>query len=613
MSAPPADGAPPVVPRPTRLEAGAGRVAVGPIACREREFAPQVEALVAGLQALGAPAVFATDDAAVVRVLRQPGGDDDESYAIEAAAGRLVVRAASSRGMARAAATLLQLVQDEGDRGWWWPAVRVDDAPALSFRCLMVDLGRHPHPPAVVRAAVDACWFYKVALLQLHLSDDQLCSWPSTAFPRLHDARSMWTHAEFVALEAYAAARGVALVPEIDVPGHSAILRERYPEVFGRTAHELATLASAVRGVQDLIDELLAVFASSPYVHLGGDEARGVPPAAQRAFLNGLARHVRSRGRRAIVWEGTPIGDPGDRLDLDVLQVSWNTTFVPPQQLLDAGYQVVNAAWDPMCVVQDHRTGACTAVPVQRCYEWQPRRFAHVDDDVAAFARPHVVEEAGAAAVVGFCMPWWEGRPELLLGMCVPRLAAVASVAWNRAGERDFADFAARQRRQLPRYERLAGVQLPRLRRAEASTQADNLAFGAAVTVSAGASQPVHEPACLTNGILDPADSFLGFPTRPDPLEITVDLGAVVEVARVVVHEVAIGDSHEVYEVLVAAAADVFDRVGAAGVGTRGDRAFVEHRFTPRPARFVRVRTRGCEGLGFRTFSRLVQIEAFGR
>ena len=180
---------------------------------------------------------------------------------------------------------------------------RVEDHPDLPFRCFMVDMGRNAHGPKVLLQIVDACWFYKVSYLQLHLTDDQLCSWPSQAFPKLLDDRSGWSWEAFVELENYSQARGVTIIPEIDVPGHSTILRQRYPEVFGKEPSDLATLPSAQRGMEQLLDELMAVFQATPFVHIGGDEAYGVPGDAQRDFVNRLHRYLKSKGRRAIAWE----------------------------------------------------------------------------------------------------------------------------------------------------------------------------------------------------------------------------------------------------------------------------------------------------------------------
>jgi N-acetyl-beta-hexosaminidase len=601
----------PVVPAPQRVVPAAGRVAVAGYRCEHAAFAPQLEAFTTMLSRLGAPMAAASESGITMQM--QPFPDDGEvhpaeSYRLRIGSGEATVFAADSLGLARATATLCQLLELEGGVAVW-PSLTIDDAPALPFRCFMVDMGRNPHAPAVLQQVVDLCWFYKVRFLQLHLTDDQLSSWPSRAFPKLRDERAGWTWADFEALEAYAVARGVTLVPEIDVPGHSTILRDRYPEVFGRSPEELATSVAATDGVKRLVDELLSVFQSTPYVHLGGDES-GVGGDPLRDFLNRIARHVKARGRRAIVWEGPGLGIGEHKLDTDVLQMNWDTVHFPPQQMLDAGYQVVNAAWDPMYIVDHYPRTMFTAAPVRRCYDWEPRRFAHVDPGMPTFLQPHVTNTGDG--IVGFCMPWWEGRQENLFGLCAPRLAAVAAVAWHRDGERDFAWFEQRQQRLLQRFERLAGVELPRAPVAAPATQRANLAFRGRVTASTGTSQPPFGPERLTNGLADRFDHFLGYPCAAEPLEITIELAAPADVARIVVHETAVGDSHEVYELLVSADGVQWQPVGRSTErAARGDRSFVEHRFPARSVRFLRVRTRGCHDLTFPSFSRLCEVEAF--
>lgn len=603
----------PVVPAPRRAEPGQGRIAVVRFGCEHAAFRRQFGAFTTTLTRLGAATEGAPELGVTMRI--QPFPDDGaahpaESYRIGIRPGEATVFAADALGVARATATLCQLLEIEGGTAVW-PSLTIEDAPDLPFRCFLVDMGRNPHSPKTLQQVVELCWFYKVRFLQLHLTDDQLSSWPSRAFPKLRDERAGWTWDDFVALEAYASARGVTLVPEIDVPGHSTILRDRYPEVFGTSPQELATSPAATAGVQQLLDELLSVFQSTPYVHLGGDES-GVGGDTLRDFLNRIARHVKARGRRAIVWEGPSLGVGDHKLDTDVLQMNWDTVHFPAQQMLDAGYEVVNAAWDPFYLVDHYPRTMFTAAPVRHCYDWDPRRFAHVDPGMPTFLQPHVTNTH--RGIVGFCMPWWEGRQENLFGLCAPRLAAAAAAAWHRDGERDFARFEQRQQRLLQRFEVLAGVALPRTPFADPATQVGNLAFRGRVTASTGASQPPFGPERLTNGIPDRFDHFLGYPCAPEPLAITVELEAPGEVARVVVHETAVGDSHEVYEVLLSADGVVWELVGSSTERTaRGERSFVEHRFAARPARFLRVRTRGCHDLTFPSFSRLCEIEAFAK
>jgi len=600
----------PVVPQPRQVVRSDGAVAIRRVACDSVETSAQGNAFASALQLAGARLESGSEANGRVafRYLADAGGA--EWYRIAPDDAGLVVTAAGPHGAARAAATLLQLA-DIVDGVATVPRVAITDEPAMPFRCFMVDMGRNPHGPAVLRQIVDACWFYKVNYLQLHLTDDQLFSWPSRAYPKLFDQRSGWTWKDFVELEAYAVARGVAIIPEIDVPAHSTILRQRYPKVFGKSPKDLATLPSATEGMKTLLVELMEVFRSTPYVHIGGDEAYGVPEDDQRDFVNRLAHFVKRRGRRPMAWEGPRLGEGKHKVDTDVLHVNWRTVDFPAQQMLDAGYEVVNAAWDPMYIVDHYPRTMFTAVPVERCYAWDLQVFKHVNHGMPTFAKPH--RSSTRKGIVGFMMPWWEGRQENVMKLCVPRFAAVAASAWNPDGERDFAAFQRRQQRQLRRCEVIARADLGRTPFADPATQRDNLAYRGRVTASAGESQPVFGPDRLTNGIPDRFDHFLGYPTQPRPLEITIELGAAATVGRVVVHERAIGQSHEIYDLLVSKDGSSWQLVGSSKKGTRGEQRFVEHRFAPRDVQYLKIVTQGCHGLTFPSFSRLSEVEAFGK
>lgn len=573
----------------------------GPAAREEDAFREQAQVLREALVTL--------EGAAAPVVFQQGELPEGIGFRIAVRGDDVRVRAADPAGAALAAATLVREARWEQGR-WRWPEGTLEDGPGCSFRAFMVDMGRVPHPPALLRQVVDMLWFHRANVLHLHLSDDQLFSWPSRAFPRLQSATAGWTRQDFVELEAYARARGVLIVPELDVPGHSTILRREYPEVFGTTPTELASLPGARAGLEILLGELLEVFRSTPWVHVGGDEAYGVPEQDQRDLINHLAGWLRERGRRAVVWEGPRLGRGAEAVDRDVLHMAWRTVNVPAQAYLDAGYQVVNAAWDPLYVVDHYPRTMVTAVDVARCFAWEPTRFGHVDPGMAPFAAPHRARPD--EDLLGFCMPWWEGRPEWLLPLCLPRFAAVAEAAWDLERPGGYPAFTARMERLRPRLLRLAGMALPPVPRADPASQVGNLAFGRPVQVSAGADQPPFGPERLTNGLTDFLDHFLGYPCAPEPLRITIDLGAVQPVSRVVVHETSRGDSHERYRLLLSEDGQEWVEVGASGPGRRGERSFVEHAFMPRPARHVRLVTEGCHGLTFPSFSRLCEVQVFG-
>jgi len=533
---------------------------------------------------------------------------DGAAYRIQIGAGEILVTAEKKRGAAQAAATLIQLVRVDQEQ-LVWKSQTIVDGPDHRYRSFMVDMGRNPHSPETLRQVVDMMWFYKGSFLHLHLTDDQLFSWPSTAYPKLYSKRAGWTLTDFEDLERYSQARGVTIIPEIEVPGHSGILRKNYPEVFGDSPTELASKPEAQKGVETLIDEMLAVFKSTPYIHVGGDEAYGVPKETQWDFINRLNEFVKSRGKRTLVWEGPHPGKGKDAVAKDVIHLPWRSLEFPAQKMLEAGHEIVNASWDPLYIVDHYPKTMFTAVDLERCYQWDVKRFAHINHAFKTFAEPHFTKNG--EGILGFCMPWWEGREENLIPLCLHRFAAVASAAWNREGENDFAAYLKRQERALGILEKISNIKVPAIPYTAPKTQSDNLAYRAKVTSSAGAHQPYFGPERLTNGIPAKFDHFLGFPTVPKPLEIMLELQKAGKVGRIVIYERAVGKSHEVYELHVSSDGKSFQKVGHSEKGSRGEKNYVEHRFEPREISSIMIKTKGCQGLTFPSFSRLSEVMAF--
>ena len=325
------------------------------------------------------------------------------------------VRVSHLTGLAHATATLLQLWSDVGQI---IPAMEIHDAPANPYRSLMLDLGRNPHSLGLLEETIDLLWFCKVASLHLHLTDDQRFAFPSRAFPRLASTDGAISWEEWVALERYAVVRGVTLIPELEAPGHGTLLRRHYPEVFGTTPTELASLPSARAGLKVLLDEMMEVFASTPYVHVGGDEAYGVPADLQRSLVNDLQGHLAENGRTAVVWEGPPLGEGKDKVSTEVLHMNWRTIDFPADAMLEAGYPVINAAWDPLYVVGHYPRNNFTMAAPGHIYRTLDRfRFRHFNPDIPTFSDP--VKVAPTDRVLGYCMPWWEGREQHFLPLVV--------------------------------------------------------------------------------------------------------------------------------------------------------------------------------------------------
>jgi len=577
----------------------------------DEELKPQAGVFVEAMEKLGVGEVSlvqALDGKEGVSFVIEEG--KAESFTIEVKGKEVMVKASDTAGAAYAGADLVRRVEIEGGRAKWRDG-KWAEVPDFSYRSFMVDMGRNPHSPKMLKHVVDMMWFYRGNYLQLHLTDDQMISWPSKAYPELYSEQAGWTMMDFRELEEYSQARGVTIVPELEVPGHSTLLRRLRPDVFGESTKELATTAKAQKGVETLIAEMLDVFKSTPYMHIGADEVHGVSQEDQRNFINRLNKYVKSLGRQTVVWEGPGMGRGDNKVSDDILHMAWEGRYLAMTEMVDAGYTVVNAAWDPFYIVDHYPRTNFTGVPLDEIYQVDLRRMKNVDPGLPSFHKPQMLKDT--KSVLGFCMPWWEGREFNLLPLCVKRFAAASTRAWHYDSELSYEEYAKREEKLLPRLESISGFKLPEMPMGdpEKAAKNGNVAYGGKVEPSWGEHQPHFVPNRLTNGITDQFDLFLGFPTDPQPMVIDVELKKVAEVSRICVHEMAIGGSWEKYRVSVSVDGKKFEQVGETKQGDRGEGRVVEHRFEKRKVKVIRIVTDGCENFTFPSFSRLTEVEAF--
>ena len=370
--------------------------------------------------------------------------------------------------IAHGTASLLHLL-DTKENGWQWECLRITDSPTCSYRGLLVDVARKPHPIATLTQLVTLCRLYKVRYLQLHLTDDQAFTFPSTAFPKLATKGHSYTQAELSYLEAFATARGVSIVPEFDVPGHCGALIKAMPELF--RAHDLhhATIAfvkpEVLLAVDTILGEMLAIFPSAPFCHIGGDEAdlehvlenpifaaalkdTGLDSAEElyRHFLCQLRERILARGKQMIVWEGFAATGKVT-IPRDVIVMAFESLYHTPDKLVENGYPVINASWQPLYVVNDR----CWSE--REIYAWNRGHFQHFIEGYPAFRGIDVpVNQVLGAQLCAFEQP-----AELELQSLRKRLAAMAERTWNEGAGRSFEDFAARLQHSDRRLDQLLG------------------------------------------------------------------------------------------------------------------------------------------------------------
>jgi hexosaminidase len=221
--------------------------------------------------------------------IQRPSEGVDESYTLDVHDGAATLQASTDFGALHGMETLLQLVQEE-PQGYVLPAVHIEDAPRFPWRGLLLDPGRHFLPVSNVLRTLDAMAAVKMNVLHWHLTEDQGFRIESKRFPKLQELGSdgqYYTQDEVRQVVAYATDRGIRVVPEFDMPGHSTTWLIGYPELASKPgsyhvertngikdAAMDPTRESTYRFLDSFIEEMTSLFPDG-YIHIGGDESNG--------------------------------------------------------------------------------------------------------------------------------------------------------------------------------------------------------------------------------------------------------------------------------------------------------------------------------------------------
>ena len=218
---------------------------------------------------------------------RVQGLGEDESYELVISQSGAKLTAPSSLGILHGLQTFLQLVETTAN-GFSVPVVTIQDTPRFAWRGLLVDVGRHFIPVDVLKRNLDGMAAVKMNVLHLHLYDNEGFRLGSKSFPRLQEAGSdglYYTQDEIREFVAYAHDRGIRIVPEFEMPGHSRSLFAGYPELAsgpgpykvepgGPDAVMDPTREETYKFIDKFVQEMAALFPDE-YFHIGGDEVNG--------------------------------------------------------------------------------------------------------------------------------------------------------------------------------------------------------------------------------------------------------------------------------------------------------------------------------------------------
>jgi hexosaminidase len=351
------------------------------------------------------------------------------------------------------------------------PCGTITDYPRFGWRGCLYDVSRHFRTKAEVRRFVDLLAAHKRNVLNLHLTDDQgwrielpqfpeltsVGGWRASSMTGRHDGpeRDGRPHGGYYTVDdlreivAYAAARAVTVVPEVDIPGHSRAAIAAYPELgpetetpwevwtsWGISTSLLNPSESTLEFYRSVFEHLTEIF-PSPVIALGGDEVPGVTEAHHR-FVRAVADHLVGLGRVPMGWDEVLDGGALPPMVIGVWQDRERAALARKD-----GHEVVLCPEDGLYL--DHRQSDHPDEPIPVGYLQDLEHFYGFEPD-------------SGPGVRGVQAQLWSEHLDTVRRTdyaAFPRLAAFAEVAWS-TGPRDYAECRPRLREHhLPRLDAL--------------------------------------------------------------------------------------------------------------------------------------------------------------
>jgi len=220
-------------------------------------------------------------------------GMSNEAYALSVSGNKILLTAKTAQGFFNGIQTLRQLMRD----GVMIDACEITDWPAFPFRGFMVDVGRNYQSLKQLKQQIDVMAAYKLNVFHFHLTEDIAWRLQSKQYPQLTEAKNMLRNpGEYYSLDemkeliAYCKERYITLVPEIDMPGHSAAFKR----AMGTDMQSDSGLLICKNILKELCSEL-----DVPIVHIGGDEVK----ITNKNFLPEMVKLLRSLDKTVVAWD----------------------------------------------------------------------------------------------------------------------------------------------------------------------------------------------------------------------------------------------------------------------------------------------------------------------
>ena len=378
-----------------------------------------------------------------------------EGYTLTVRRDQVTMSAGDAEAAFRAWTTLRQVLPETCEQGcaagFTLPAMHIEDRAYLRHRGLLLDCCRHFMEPDFVKQVIEVLALQKMNVLHWHLTEDQGWRLPIQAYPKLTEVGAYRTEADGTVsggaytrediedIVAFAAARHVQVIPEIEMPGHCRAALAAYPWL-GCTGDTLPVPSnwgvfkdvycagndSTMAFMKAVLDEVCTMFPSE-VIHIGGDEVPKVRWAScpkcqakmqrlglkdeaelQTAFINEMGTHVAKRGKRIMGWD----------------------------EILEGGLPegAVVQSWRGMegAIEATHLGTDAVVSPTSHCYLDYPLRSTDLAEVYSFVPVPENAKGQPGQIIGGECNMWTERAPqEAVMGKVLPRATGLAEVLWS--------------------------------------------------------------------------------------------------------------------------------------------------------------------------------------
>lgn len=395
--------------------------------------------------------------------LTTAGGDPelgDEGYVLTITPDLVTIVAYRPAGLFRGVQTLRQLLPSSIEHStvqsgpWELPTGTIRDYPRFEWRGAMLDVARHFFSVDDVKRYIDLMAYYKLNRLHLHLSDDQgwrimINAWPNLAVYGGSTAvggegGGYYPQEEYAEIVAYAQSRYIIVVPEIDMPGHTHAALASYAELnCDGTAPPLYTGTEVgfsslcvdheitYQFVDDVIGELAAL-TPSPFIHIGGDEARSTSEADYKYFIERVQVIVHSYGKQMIGWEEIAQAE----LHPTSIAQHWSSDLAA--KAAQQGARVIMSPGSRVYLDMQYNESSphglhwAGYIEVKDSYDWDPASL---------------VKGVAETNILGVEAPLWSETLRTIDDiefMAFPRLPGIAEIAWSPTTGRNWEEYRVR-------------------------------------------------------------------------------------------------------------------------------------------------------------------------